>query len=289
MIKIASEIYSRGGEVFVRYAFVCNADEAKISLHTENGYKEILVNDCPPKQTDEKFLSGNLLAYDISGLVKKGENSVVMRYEIPKGITVKDEWDFESLRNIYFLPIEPESVYLTGDFSVSCDIGYADCGYLKSDGAFVIENAKEINCFDITGSGAPFYRGKADIFAEVDYRGGEAYISAEFFGSMAELFVNGKFAGYLFDGENVNVTSLLENGKNKIRLGLYSTNRNLLGAHHHVCGEVRMTGRNTFEGKKGFEDFVNPSAPQITYTESYSFIPFGVKKLTFVTETAYNK
>ncbi len=289
VIKIASEIYSRGGEVFVRYAFVCNADEAKISLHTENGYKEILVNDCPPKQTDEKFLSGNLLAYDISGLVKKGENSVVMRYEIPKGITVKDEWDFESLRNIYFLPIEPESVYLTGDFSVSCDIGYADCGYLKSDGAFVIENAKEINCFDITGSGAPFYRGKADIFAEVDYRGGEAYISAEFFGSMAELFVNGKFAGYLFDGENVNVTSLLENGKNKIRLGLYSTNRNLLGAHHHVCGEVRMTGRNTFEGKKGFEDFVNPSAPQITYTESYSFIPFGVKKLTFVTETAYNK
>lgn len=289
VLKVASEIYSRGGEVFVRYAFVCNADEAEISLHTENGYKEILVNGYPPKQTEEKFLSGKLLAYDISGLVKKGENSVVMKYEIPKDVAVKDEWEFESLRNIYFLPIEPESVYLTGDFSVSCDIGFADCGYLKSDGAFVIEEKKEINSIDITGSGAPFYRGRADIFAEADYRGGEAYIRAEFFGSMAELFVNGKSAGCLFDGEKAKVTTLLEKGVNEIRLELYSTNRNLLGAHHHVSGEVRMTGRNTFEGKKGFEDFVNPSAPQITYTESYSFIPFGVKKLTFVTETVYNK
>lgn len=287
IIKIASKIYAHGGEVFVKYTFVSRVEGAKISLHTENGYTDILVNGCLPEKNREVFLSEALLSYDISSLVVKGENSIVMRYKIPENVDFCDEWNFESARNIYYLPVEPESVYLTGDFSVNCNIVSVTDDYLKSDGNFFIDRKRPIKASDITGSGAPFYRGRADIFSEIEYEDGEAYLCADFFGSVAELFVNGKSAGCLFDGDKSNVTSLLVKGKNEIKLVLYSTNRNLLGAHHHVCGEVRMTGRNTFEGKRGFEDFVNPSAPQNTYVETYSFISFGVKRLTFITEKKY--
>lgn len=284
IIKVSFEVYSHnGGTVFVKYTFNSKIKGKNIALFTENGYKNIIVNGIEPKKSSSKFFSSKLQSYDISELVIIGVNSIIMRYEIPKDISVKDKWEFESLRNIYFLPVEVESVYLVGDFSIDSDIKWVTSDYLIASNNFAITDRRNVNCLDITESGAPFYRGKADIESEFYYDVGKAYFCVEFFGSMAELFINGKSAGCVYDGDKLNITAFVKQGKNTVKLELYSTNRNLLGAHHHVCGEVRMTGRNTFEGNRGFEDFVNPSAPQVTYTDSYSFIPFGIKRMAFIT------
>ncbi|MBQ9709809.1 MAG: hypothetical protein IJV67_04245, partial [Clostridia bacterium] len=282
VISVASEVYSQGGEVFVKYTFINNSDCRNLTLFTENGYNSVTVNGKQPRRCNERFFSARLMSYDVSDCVIKGENSIVLQFDIPKNVAVQTDWEFESLRNIYFLPVEIESVYLVGDFSVGGSVQWATPEYLIGHGPFTLESYKPCSCNEATGTGAPFYRGVMEIVSEVSYSGGEAFLRAEFFGSMAELFINGQSAGRIFDGDRLNVTKWLKTGKNDIKLELYSTNRNLLGAHHHVCGEVKMTGRNTFEGKHGFEDFVNPDAPECTYTESYSFVPFGIKGISLI-------
>ena len=59
---------------------------------------------------------------------------------------------------------------------------------------------------------------------------------------------------------------------------LYSGLRNLFGPHHHVYGKHYYTGPSVFEGFKEWQDtVVYPELPQKTYTEEYSFVPFGAK------------
>ena len=74
------------------------------------------------------------------------------------------------------------------------------------------------------------------------------------------------------------ITNYLIRGENTLKLTLYSGLRNLFGPHHHVYGKHYYTGPSVFEGFKEWQDtVVYPELPQKTYTEEYSFVPFGAK------------
>lgn len=284
IVKVASEIYSHDGYVWVRYEFVNNANTEDMTLFTENGYESILVNGVTPKRIKEEFFSKKLLAYDLSDCLVAGRNFVILKFDIPKNVSAQTDWEFESLRNIYYLPVEVESVYIVGDFSVEAKLEWATPKYLTCDGEFVLVDKKPYAFDGVTQTGAPFYRGALDVFANVRYDGGEAWLKAEFFGAMVVVYINGNEVGVMFNGERLKITTFLKKGENDIKITLWSTNRNLLGAHHHCRGEVKMTGRNTFDGKRGFEDFVNANVKEETYTEKYAFVPFGVEEIHLIVE-----
>ena len=74
----------------------------------------------------------------------------------------------------------------------------------------------------------------------------------------------------------IDISDLLDIGDNCIEFLLLGSNRNLMGPHHHINGEVSMIGPSTFSGIKGFEDFVSPNIiGSDTWTDSYNFIAFG--------------
>ena len=61
---------------------------------------------------------------------------------------------------------------------------------------------------------------------------------------------------------------------------LYSSNRNMLGPHHHVSGELDFVGTSSFKGEKGWEDFVNCEVvDEVTWLDRYSFCPLQLGKV----------
>ena len=80
--------------------------------------------------------------------------------------------------------------------------------------------------------------------------------------------------------EPLDITEALLPGENTVMVRLLGHNRNLLGPHHHIKGETAIVGPDTFEGRKGFEDFVSPDVrEENTWTDSYHFIPFGCGRI----------
>ena len=85
----------------------------------------------------------------------------------------------------------------------------------------------------------------------------------------------------------MDITKYLKFGKNRVSVRLYGSNRNLMGPHHHITGEPHFVGPSTFRGIKGFEDFVTPEIrSENTYTDHYSFVPFGLSKIRLTIEKA---
>ena len=69
--------------------------------------------------------------------------------------------------------------------------------------------------------------------------------------------------------------------RNETEVRLYSSNRNLLGPHHHYAGEPSFVGVSVFKGERGYEDYMmTPNPPEKTRTEENAFVPFGFRSLT---------
>jgi hypothetical protein len=222
VIKVASDIYSVGGNVWIKYCFTNHSNVKDLTLFTENGEQSILVNGKIPLKKDDTFFERNLLAYDISNCLKEGENSVILQFYIPENFAVQTDWEFESLRNIYFLPVEVENIYLVGDFSVEAKMNWASPKYLTAKEGFILIDKTEYSLENITQTGAPFYRGALEICGKMTYSKGDVWIQAGFFGALSVLYVNGKEAGVVFNGETLCITEYLRDGENEVKLVLYS-------------------------------------------------------------------
>lgn len=71
----------------------------------------------------------------------------------------------------------------------------------------------------------------------------------------------------------VDVTDFIKDGTNKISVKLYPGNRNLLGPHHNVGGELYSVGPSSFSDKPGWAD---GDAKDI-WTDNFCFVEFGLK------------
>ncbi|OHE52131.1 MAG: hypothetical protein A2518_00615 [Tenericutes bacterium RIFOXYD12_FULL_36_9] len=103
---------------------------------------------------------------------------------------------------------------------------------------------------------------------------------------VVEVFSDNELIGAIYVSPyQLDITSYLKQGHNQITLRVISSNRNLLGPHHHYKGEPNFVGVSTFKGQYGFEDFINYDAQPITWVESYSFIEFGLKSIKIIKNT----
>jgi hypothetical protein len=94
-----------------------------------------------------------------------------------------------------------------------------------------------------------------------------------------QLVKNLPWAPYCLD-----VTDYLVAGENKLSLQLFSGNRNLLGPHHHIDGELYSVGPGSFTGKWSWTERKSESNPDITpedrlrnfWKDGYCFVRFGI-------------
>ena len=92
-------------------------------------------------------------------------------------------------------------------------------------------------------------------------------------GSFALISVNGEPVAELFASPpEVSLKGSLIRDENVLEIRLVGNDRNLLGPHHHIKGELNFVGVDSFKGVYGWEDFVNSDVGgSSTWTDDYHF------------------
>lgn len=282
-------------DVAVRYDFSCasdlNTEGISVAVEAEPVNK-IEINGSELTETSGWWIDRKISEYEIGKYLRTGQNEIILHYSLPcsaNGGKCPD--GFESERNRFYLPVEPESIYIKGDFDIEAlgsknsEIGY----YTVENSGFLLVPQTPKKLGDITCQGSWFYRGNVSykIGAEItDIKDRRIFLTpVKPRGTGAEIIVNGLRKAVTGLNEPTDITDLLVDGKNSIEFCLLGNNRNLMGPHHHIRPNAAMVGPDTFVGKHGFEDFVSPDIKdEDTWQDLYSFVPFGCDGFVLIYE-----
>lgn len=223
---------------------------------------------------------------DIRPFVIQGNNEVIIKrcfYQKQKVYDVLfGENMLETEKNKLTYDTELESVYIVGDFGVESRAPYSE-GERKAiftEGPFVItDKPKDVVGGDISQQGLLFFAGTVKLSQKVtlvkseekryilDLKKPDAPVS--------KVFINDRpVKTLIWAPYTVDVTDFIKTGDNKITIQLFSSNRNLLGPHHHVTGEMYSVGPSSFTDKTGWAD-TRVGCTDI-WRERYCFVRFGV-------------
>ena len=283
----AAESQPEADSVVLCYQFHCSGDfvpgeGSTLAFETRDNIGATLNGgDLLPRRTGW-WMDRCIGEFDARGLLRPGRNEIRLTYRLRHAGTAAHVGEvFETERNRFFYPLEPDNVYLRGDFDIeAAGILSSTPGFHSLQQArFTVTPPTPKVWKDLTPQGLWFYRGDATLtFTVTAIPGTRTILSLkDLHAALAVWEVNGR-TGPLFQAPfEADLTGCLQPGKNTVRLRLVGTNRNLLGPHHHVNGENIFVGPSTFRGERGFEDFVSPwIRTDNTWTDAYAFVPFGV-------------
>ncbi len=247
---------------------------------------KITVNKNPVKADPSRWwLDKSFRKIDIREYIREGMNVIILEryfyqdphvYEVLFGENV-----LETEKNKLTLDTEIESIYLTGDFSVYSKSGYyfGERNAVYTEGPFVIgDKPTSLWSGDFVTQGMLFFAGKIRLSqkyyltekeeASYIFKPGKPY------GVTARLYINGKLVKPLmWEPYDTDITEFLKKGMNTIEIELFGGNRNLLGPHHHVDGELFAVCPANFTSRPGpFED----DPRENVWTDTYCFVRFGV-------------
>ncbi len=265
----------------VRYRFTAEYLPEDMAIAVERvGGVRVSLNGTATEPTGAWWLDKSIALYAADAAVL-GENEVLLTYDLENSDEYTDlDEVFESERNRFFYKLEPESIYVLGDFDVRFDtcIGKTT-RYTTFAGAKTITAPTAKTLGSLTEQGAPFYRGGARISFPITYVGGEVSLRLRgLWATAATVSVGGATSPkmLLSDEDTVSLTPMLAAGENTVTVELLGHNRNLLGPHHHVRRNPCFVGPSVFTGAAGFENFIYPDlVGKETFTDEYTFIPFG--------------
>ena len=122
--------------------------------------------------------------------------------------------------------------------------------------------------------GFPFYGGRISTEFTYDYTpGGATVLNLDGRFSVADITVNGQYAGKMFFSHIMDLSDFLFDGKNVIGVTLCNSMRNTHGPHHRHDPEPYGVGPTTFSFEKEWNGRECPG-----YYERYAFVKFGLKK-----------
>ena len=158
---------------------------------------------------------------------------------------------FESEKNKLTYDTEIEPVYLCGDFSVFSTDKFDELERkaFRCDGNFVIDKpVKTITIDNIERQGFLFFSGRMDIEKEFVSNGGTYEIKLDRTGINAiNVSVNGcDEITSIWNGDCIDISEYVKEGKNIIRLTLVNNLRNMMGPHHLDEGECISVGPPAF-------------------------------------------
>ena len=278
-------------DVVLEYHFRCSDAavlEEKLTLALEDAHCDCIeINGRPVEKAREGWWIDKCIGeYTITPWVHTGDNRISLRYHIPKPErNVNIDEVFETERNRFFYPIEPENIYIRGCFDLQADGKISDRidHYSIADAIFSMKRATPKHCGDLTAQGLWFYRGDAmyKFTLKKPEMGKRVCLSVRrHHGALIRLEINSRGADLFCPPFEQDITDWLLPGENNVQLRLVGNNRNLLGPHHHIAGENYFVGLSTFKGRLGFEDFVTPDIrDEDTWTDDYAFIPFGIREV----------
>lgn len=270
--------------VRVKYRFICGEglELSGITAAVEDGTVETIEVNGVPVETGRQgwWLDRHTGVYAIGGLLRPGENTLVLHYRLPVPLRGTKVDGFESERNRFFYPVEPDSVWLRGAFDVEAPapVETHGCYDRIPAGDFRLVPPTGKRPGNLTRQGMWFYRGNVQYRFRLPYTGGRCTLRLlQAHGVAARVSVGDKEQILLNLDEEADLTPLLQPGDNEVTVLLLGFNRNLLGPHHHVKGIPALVGPSTFAGTYGFEDFVSPELKRDTtiWVDGYHVIPFG--------------
>ena len=287
VICIADELYatSCAGEriLQVRYRFCCEQVFTRAELAIEDTTcEEIVFNGQPLTQRSGWWIDRQLGTFAIDSWLRQGENELILTYRVPPyEETFSVAEIFETERNRFCYPVEPEAVYVRGDFGVK-PLGtvYGEPLTHNVEGTGFILTAPAVPVYgDLTPQGLWFYRGNVTYTISIcKQRGERVWLRVpEYYGTLVGWQI-GEQSGAITTGDRAaELTDALVEGENTVTVTLYGSNRNLMGPHHHVNGENSLVGPDTFFGRYGWEDFVSPHITgEATCCNRYAFCPLGI-------------
>lgn len=275
--------------ITVRYAFwlagspmplTLAAETADASTVSVNGHSVYFADWLLDKSLHTAALSPDCL--------RAGENVVEIAYRLGsyRGRLRTDDV-FESIRNKFAFPVEIESVYLLGDFSL---IHEGVCRRLPR--IVQIDAPRFILAPPVNGTleggslddclgrfGRWFYRGSLLLDNVVSLKEGARKTVVKLnrlLGAGATVVLNGGTPHVLTGSGEADVTADVHAGENALHIEVWGSNRNLLGPHHHVAGEGCLIGPSMWEGRRGWEDAFTPGNDPITRIAAYNFVPLGL-------------
>jgi hypothetical protein len=222
---------------------------------------------------------------DIKQYIRYGKNEIILKrkfYQQQKVYDVlfgKDVLETET--NKLTLDTELESIYLIGDFGVVSTSEYqkGDRKALITGGTFnIVDQPLNLMRGSFTQQGLCFYAGKLAISQNFNVDSAQEkriYLDLKKpNAALVKVYINNvevktiPWAPYKID-----ITDYVVSGENKLLVQLYASNRNLLGPHHHIDGELYSVGPASFSNKSGWEEGANQRG---IWTDNYSFVEFGM-------------
>lgn len=221
---------------------------------------------------------------NIKPLLRTGSNEIILKrrfhqdqkvYEVLFGENV-----LETEINRLAYNVELESIYLVGDFGVFSQSEYSngERRAVFTNGPFVITDRPQmIKTGDLTPQGFCFFAGAITLSQEIPIRKDEGFRLILDFGKIyagvAKVMINHRLVKTLpWAPYTADITDFVTEGPNRLSVQLFAGNRNLLGPHHHINGEVYSVGTTSFTDKSGWAE----GEPGLDiWRESYCFVQFG--------------
>ena len=264
--------------------FQSNIPENLTLVAESDGLTSVLINGVEVlNQKAGWWVDKSFHVFPIGGYVQNGVNEVRLEFGILRPQEEEEQGEFEGYRNRFFYDIEPENIYIRGDFDVTAMGQIVEAVEdIRVDGEFVLTDASKKNSSELTRQGLWFYRGNIRYKAAFEKTSQKQVLCLDGMqGTAAEVFVNGKYAGIIYRAPyRLPISDCVKEGTNTLEIVLYGSNRNLLGPHHHRMGNPHFVGVPTFVGKKGFTDFIYPQiTEEDTHVDSYSFVKLSCGRI----------
>ena len=276
-------------DIALRFNFHIEMDLSKnqsfnLVVETPNEFK-MQINENTIAYTDQGWWKdSSFRKIDIKPYIKNGANEIILKRNFRQSQKVYDvlfgENVLETEKNKLTYDVELESIYLTGDFGVfsKSEYTYGERKALFSEGPFVINKLPtKVQKGDLTQQGFCFFAGCMVLSQEISItkQADKRYILQldKPNVSLLQVMVNHQKVRYIaWAPYTVDVTDYIQDGVNTITLQLFSSNRNLLGPHHHIKGQLHFVGPSSFTGQPGWAD----SGLSKIWEDRYCFVKFGL-------------
>ena len=259
------------GDVYLKYSFESKYLPNEVNVLIEKcDILDFSINDF--KINDfVNIYDGNIIKVNISDYVKIGHNEIIIKKNFFESQRVYDILFNDNLSSgekntlSYDETIEP--IYLQGDFGVygQFEKGKEPHCYLGNN-FYLDEQKTEINSLILDGF--PFLRGSIDLEQEIDVINERSKLLIDKRFSTIEVTINDKYVGKMIFNHQIDISFFVKKGRNKLRLKVYVSNRNLLGPHHVVRAEEEKACEiDSFEMIGTWED-----GESSKFRKSYSFV-----------------
>ncbi len=272
------------GPLRLQFEFHAEPTPENVQVAIEDAAEYAITINGQPAAYDgaEYYVDPSFHPVDISDHVQVGRNVLELSREfrpVPRA-SFRLASLFEAARGV-----ELESIYLIGDFAVKGRASGAaekeGCVRLQPD--VVLTQESGVSRGNLVMDGYPFFAGRIQLAQKVSLRAprdGErvALSLPNLDAALVKVWVNDQSAGsIMWAPYEVDVTDLVRQGKNEVRVEFVTTLRNLLGPHHRLSDEFNTWGHSYSArwpyGENWYED---RDKDDVDWTNDYFVFPVGL-------------